>query len=71
MMAALHNRMPVIVDQADLGLWLGDDDASLEAVAEMLRPCPEDWLHLVPIDPPMGNVRNQGAEFCQPLAEPA
>ena len=44
-MAKLHNRMPVILEPADYDAWL--DPAS--GGAELLRPCPEEWLEAVPI----------------------
>ena len=42
-MAALHDRMPVILGEADWPLWLGEREGETDA---LLRPCPEDWLKI-------------------------
>jgi putative SOS response-associated peptidase YedK len=43
-LAAVHDRMPVILDPADYVLWL--DPASKGAAAQLalLAPCPDTWL---------------------------
>jgi putative SOS response-associated peptidase YedK len=66
-LARLHDRMPVILDDADLPVWLGEAEASPEALGAIMRPCPDDWLALTPVDPRMGNVKNDAAEFCQAI----
>jgi len=68
LLAPLHHRMPVILADADVAVWLGQTEAAEEEVAGLLRPCPQDWLDLVPVDPRMSNVRNQGEEFCRPMS---
>lgn len=63
-MAALHDRMPVILDAADHASWL--DPARPEA-GGLLRPCPADWLTLRPVSRELNNWRNEGAELVAPL----
>jgi putative SOS response-associated peptidase YedK len=63
-----HNRMPLILGKDDLAAWLGEADPGPEAITSLLRPCPEAWLRLWPVDARLSNVRNQDAEFCQPIA---
>ncbi len=29
----------------------------------MLKPCPDDWLKIWPVDKKVGNVRNNGREL--------
>jgi putative SOS response-associated peptidase YedK len=29
----------------------------------LLRPCPDDWLRIWPVDNKLGNMRNTGAEL--------
>ncbi len=70
LLAKLHDRMPVILDEADIPMWLGEIDASIEAVRALLRPCPPELLKLTPTDRRMSNVRNQDAIYCQPVGEP-
>jgi putative SOS response-associated peptidase YedK len=40
----VHDRMPVVLDKADIGRWL-----SGEAGAELLRPAGEDRLRMWPV----------------------
>jgi putative SOS response-associated peptidase YedK len=67
MLAPLHHRMPVILDDKDIAAWLGETAATEAEIASLLRPCPPAWLELVPVDPRMSNARNQGEEFCRPM----
>ena len=62
-MAEIHNRMPVILGADDHGRWL-DLDAD---PAEVLKPCPSDWLEAFPVDKRVGNVRNNDAGLIEPL----
>ncbi|WP_439814373.1 SOS response-associated peptidase [Zavarzinia sp. CC-PAN008] len=57
LLAPLHDRMPVILDAAAQALWL--DPAAGDA-SVLLRPYPAERMALVPVDPAVGNVRNQG-----------
>lgn len=59
----IHNRMPVILSAADHDRWL-DLDAD---PAEVLKPCPSDWLESYPVDKRVENVRNNDAELIKPL----
>lgn len=65
MMAAIHNRMPVILGQDDHDRWL-DLDAD---PAEVLRPCPSEWLEAYPVDKRVGNVRNNDAALIEPVGD--
>ena len=63
LMADIHNRMPVIFGADDHDRWL-DLDAD---PAEVLQPCPSDWLEAYPVDKRVGNVRNNDAELIEPI----
>ncbi|TAL01269.1 MAG: SOS response-associated peptidase [Rhodospirillaceae bacterium] len=67
LVAQLHDRMPVILAPEDVSMWLGEVEATEEQLAALMRPCPPEWLTMVPVDPRMSNVRNQGPEFCRPI----
>ena len=41
-MAALHDRMPVVLGEVDWAAWLGETGAA--DAAALLRPCPAEWL---------------------------
>ena len=66
-MAELHDRMPVILGKGDWPAWLGEEEASHEQLLEMLRPCPDEWLKIWPVDKKVGNVRNKGADLVSPI----
>jgi putative SOS response-associated peptidase YedK len=66
-MGELHDRMPVILDEADWPKWLGEEPASEEELLALLKPCPDDRLKIWPVDKKVGNVRNKGAELVLPI----
>lgn len=47
-LAAIHDRMPVIVEPRDFGAWLAPDTAS-DAVTRLMQPLDDDALELVRI----------------------
>ena len=67
LMAAMHNRMPVVLPPEAWDRWL---DPALEDPAELqglLVPCPSEWLFAYPIAPLVNSVRNQGPALIVPL----
>ena len=56
--------MPVIVEQADWPLWLGEQEGD---PATLLRAAPEDALRFWPVDKKVGNVRNDGPDLIKPV----
>lgn len=67
LLAPLHTRMPVILDEADIPAWLGEAPATPEALQALLRPFPSERLTLWPVDRKVGNVRNEGPELIEPI----
>lgn len=73
-MAALHDRMPVIVPEDAWSLWL---DPELEDPAELqglLGPTEDVQLEIRAVSPLVNNVRNEGPDLIapyEPEAEPA
>ncbi len=63
-MADIHNRMPVILSLENHERWL-DVEA---APADILKPCPSDWLEAYPVAKRVGNVRNNDASLIEPIA---
>jgi putative SOS response-associated peptidase YedK len=57
--------MPVIIEQDDWPLWLGEAEGDVSA---LLRPAPEDTLRFWPVGMAVGNVRNDGPELLEPRA---
>ena len=61
-LAAIQDRMPVILEKADWPLWLGEADGDVPA---LLRPLPEGVLRFWPIDKRVGKVGNDGPELIE------
>jgi putative SOS response-associated peptidase YedK len=66
-MGELHDRMPVILGEADWPKWLGEQPATDEELLAFLKPCPDEWLKIWRVDKKVGNVRNKGAELVLPI----
>ena len=63
-MAALHDRMPAILEPADWPARLGEAEG--DSVAR-LRPAAENVLRVWPISRAVNNVRNNGADLLDPV----
>jgi putative SOS response-associated peptidase YedK len=63
--AAIHERSPVILPQADFARWL-DPDASAREAHALLRPPPDDLLEMVRVSRLVNNIRNDGPEVQGP-----
>jgi putative SOS response-associated peptidase YedK len=71
LMAELHDRMPVILDPADYDAWLdpADPRGADPRGAELLRPCPAEWLEAVPVSTRVNSPRNDDPSVIQPEGE--
>ena len=67
-MAALHNRMPVILPESAWPQWLGEAPATPGELKALLRPCPSEELETWPVDRRVGNVRNNDPSLVVPIA---
>ncbi len=63
-MSAVHHRMPVIVDQNDWPLWLGE--AGIGA-ATLMQSAPEDSLAFHRVDKAVNSNRAKGPELIEPI----
>lgn len=66
--ATVHDRMPVILDGADVDAWLNDATAP-EALQALIRACPEDRLTAYPVDARVGSPANDDPACIDPLPE--
>jgi putative SOS response-associated peptidase YedK len=60
LMEPIHNRMPVVVGDENLGKWLGEEPASDEDLRGMLKAFPAERMAAWKIGPDVGQVKNQG-----------
>ena len=69
-LAAIQDRMPVILEKANWPLWLGEVEAD---VAGLLRPLTEGVLRTWPVDKKINKVGHDGPQLLdqQQEAEPA
>jgi putative SOS response-associated peptidase YedK len=61
----IHDRMPVVLDDALWDQWLDpatDDVATLES---MLVPAPDEWFEVYPVSPRVNTPDNNDAELVQ------
>jgi putative SOS response-associated peptidase YedK len=68
LMRPLHDRMPVIVAPADEAAWLGETELGADALRALLRPYPAAEMESWPVDPRVGNWRNDDPAIALPLA---
>jgi putative SOS response-associated peptidase YedK len=60
---ALHDRMPVILEEADWAKWLGEETADENELKAILRPCRPEHLLIWPVSSSVGNVRNDSPDL--------
>jgi putative SOS response-associated peptidase YedK len=65
-MAELHNRMPVVLEEADWPVWLGEADGDPKA---LLRPAAADVLRVWPISREVNTPRNNRPDLLAPLVD--
>lgn len=65
---AVHDRMPVLVDERDREEWLDPDNATVD-LERIASPRPWPGVTLTPVSSRVGNVRNDDAELLLPDAE--
>lgn len=62
----VHDRMPVILAQESLDLWL-DRDVPGEGVVSLLRPYPAREMEAYEVSPRVNSVANEDPELIEPL----
>ena len=71
LLAPIHERMPVILEPEDYGLWLGDGRDALakeqEALLHLLRPYPAVEMSMVPVSSYVNSAVNEGARCIVPV----
>lgn len=66
--AALHDRMPLILSDQAAALWLDPELNDPEQLRSLLRPCPERFLSSHPVSEAVNLLESRGPELIAPLA---
>jgi putative SOS response-associated peptidase YedK len=61
--AAIHDRMPVILGEDGWDTWLAEDNDDLDTLGKLLVPAPAHLLDVHPVGPDVNNVRNNGPDL--------
>ena len=73
-MAAIHDRMPVILEQPDFDAWLDNENGGVDNAAKLMRPAPDDVLEAFRISTAVNKVANDNPGIQAPvtnvIAEP-
>jgi putative SOS response-associated peptidase YedK len=62
-MRPIHDRMPVILGPDAFEPWLDCRSGSAEAIAQLLKPAPDELLEVVAVSRALNNPRNEGPEM--------
>ena len=62
-MAAIHDRMPVILPPSAWDTWLDREVDDLELLGRLLVPSPSSLIAMHPVSTLVNNVRNNSAEL--------
>ena len=65
-LAAIQDRMPVIIEKVDWPVWLGEAEGD---IAQLMCPAPENALRIWQVDKRVGNVKNDGPELLEARPE--
>jgi len=64
-MAAVHDRMPVILPASAWDEWLDPTNDDIETLGRLLVPAPAHLTVMHPVGLDVGNVRNQGPQLIE------
>ncbi len=68
-MAAIHDRMPVMVPPHSFDRWI-DPEVGADDVVDLLVPAPDGFLRLTPVSTLVNRVGNNGPELLTPVEMP-
>jgi putative SOS response-associated peptidase YedK len=66
----IHDRMPVVLEEPDVDRWLDPAASDPGSGAALLRSAPAGTLLRVRVGPAVGQVRNDGPQLIEPVADP-
>ena len=67
LVAPIHDRMPVILEQRSWDLWLDRAVQDVDRIVRLLVPASDRLLEAWPISTRVNNVANEGPELLEPI----
>lgn len=67
-MAPVHDRMPALIEAGAQAAWLEPGQHDPDALAPLLRPCPNDVIALRAVGFAVGDAHREGADLIEPLS---
>jgi putative SOS response-associated peptidase YedK len=61
LLAPIHDRMPVVLDEANWNEWLDPANEDLATLEALLRPAPDVWLETYPVSTRVNSPDNNDA----------
>lgn len=71
LVAPVHDRMPVLLDDAGSREWLGDTPLVPERIEALCSPFPAEAMAAQPVHPRMNNARHESPDCIAPWTPPA
>lgn len=66
-MAAIHDRMPVVLPPSAWDDWLDPDNEDIDTLGQLLVPAPAALITMHPVSTDVGNVRNRGPQLTEEI----
>ncbi|MDO1581648.1 SOS response-associated peptidase [Rhizobium oryzicola] len=68
MMSAIHDRMPVVIDQQDFERWLDCKTQEPRDIEDLLKPAQADFFEAIPVSDLVNKVSNMGPDLQEPVS---
>lgn len=69
--AAVHDRMPVVLEAAEADAWLHPGDHGVEELLALADPAPEDILAMHPVSTAVNRTENDSPDLMKPTGQQA
>lgn len=66
--APVHKRMPVILEESVFDSWLDPEHEDTESLSRLLLPAPAELLETFPVSTYVNNPANEGPQCVEPIA---
>lgn len=65
----LHDRMPAMLLDEELDIWLDPDNQNTHSLKDLLRPWPDDDISFYRVGKEVNNARNSGSKLIEPYRD--